>query len=181
MTIGIMKIRSLDAIIDHVLEQESHLAMKTDEKVLFVTKREAGKRGKDGKTIKKEGKGDKDKKDQPKCTHCKRTGHLVDKYWKLHPELKTATEITKVAQEESEDEYLLLATDSAEAEEMILSVSSCDIAWVCDSEVSSNICNDCRLFVDLKTISNGAILCMAGEEKLGMEGKGSVCLVACIG
>lgn len=73
----------------------------------------------------------------------KRAGHLVDKCWKLHPELKTAMEITKVAQQpESEDEYLLLTTDSAEAEETILSISSSDADWVCDTGASSHICND---------------------------------------
>lgn len=59
-----MKIRSLDAIINHILEQESHLAAKANEKAVFVMKREARKRGKDGKTVKREGKGDKDKKDR---------------------------------------------------------------------------------------------------------------------
>jgi hypothetical protein len=76
-TIGMMKIRSLNAIINHILEQESRLAAKPNEKALFVTKREAGKRGKDSKTVKKKGKGDK--KDRPKCMHCRRTNHVTDK------------------------------------------------------------------------------------------------------
>jgi hypothetical protein len=171
MTIGIMRIRSLDANINHILGQESRLASKSNEDALFVTKREAGKRGKDGKPIKTEGKGDKSKKDRTKCTHCRRTGHVPDKCWKLHPELKTAMEVAKVAQE-SEDEYLVLATDSIE-EETMLSASSSD-TWACDSGTSSHICNIRQLFVDLKAASKRAALCMTGREKLGIEGRGSV-------
>lgn len=124
--LGMMRIRGLDLVINQILEQRALLFSKTEEKALFVTKREAGKRGKDGKTI-KDGKGEKSKKDRPKCTHFKRPAETC---WKLHPRLKAATDATNVAQE-SEDEYLLLVADPAETDVALSAITSS--IWVCDS------------------------------------------------
>jgi hypothetical protein len=168
--LGIMRTRGLDPVINHILEQEARLFSKNQKKALFVTKRETGKRGKDGKTVKdKEGKGDKPKKDRPKCTHCKRTGHLAEGCWKLHPELKP---VANVAQE-SGDEYPLLVAATVDDSTALSAVSSSDV-WVCDSGASSHICNDRASFVDLKAVPAGQTLRTAGKEKLPIEGKGSV-------
>lgn len=61
--LGTIRVRGLDAVTTHVFEQEARLYSKAQDRALFVTKKEAGKHGNDGKANRdKEGTREKNEK-----------------------------------------------------------------------------------------------------------------------
>ena len=81
------------------------------------------------------------KSNRPKCTHCKKPGHHIDKCYQLHPELKP---------QENNQEVVTLTEVILPAVETAMPAFALD-SWILDSGATTHICCNKAFFRQIKS------------------------------
>ena len=90
-------------------------------------------------------------KNDKKCTHCKKPGHSIEKYWKKYPNLRPKKDKPKDDKKDIPSETTLIIKDTST--EWALSTSETTFpmsTWLLDSGTTKHICAYKVLFTDLK-------------------------------